>query len=394
VIDEVHIPTLQISKIDKLQNILNTKVDRSVLSNYQPLITAENKLPYSLISGTPDLSLYLLKEGGVITGNLTVMGKLIPKTFVVPTSIPANLSVDEWGMYLDEDGVGSELPTGGNLDEDKLWALLASVNNKYVINSSHIPSLEISKVNNLQNLLNSKADIGVFNNYLSLEGGTMKGNIKLLPGNSFISKSTDNTAIFGYTASEVLVGANNSALSLRSNGIATINNNQIIHAGNISSQSVSYATSAGNADSATKLQTARTIWGQSFDGTANVSGNISGTYFHIEDRASNPYFKLIDREGQIGYVQLLPFNKGVAIGSIESKSLIVNPSGNVLIGTTEDRGYTLQVNGTFNAGSSTLASLAVTNNAKINGEMDANALVIPTAPPANPQAGKHYLYMA
>lgn len=32
----------------------------------------------------------------------------------------------------------------------------------------------------------------------------------------------------------------------------------------------------GNADSATKLQTARTIWGQSFDGTGNVSGAISG----------------------------------------------------------------------------------------------------------------------
>lgn len=32
----------------------------------------------------------------------------------------------------------------------------------------------------------------------------------------------------------------------------------------------------GNAGSATKLQTARTIWGQSFDGTGNVSGNMSG----------------------------------------------------------------------------------------------------------------------
>ena len=31
----------------------------------------------------------------------------------------------------------------------------------------------------------------------------------------------------------------------------------------------------GNASSATKLKTARTIWGQSFDGTANVSGNMT-----------------------------------------------------------------------------------------------------------------------
>ena len=33
---------------------------------------------------------------------------------------------------------------------------------------------------------------------------------------------------------------------------------------------------SGNAASATKLQTARTIWGQSFNGTGNVSGNMTG----------------------------------------------------------------------------------------------------------------------
>ena len=37
-----------------------------------------------------------------------------------------------------------------------------------------------------------------------------------------------------------------------------------------------YITSSGNAASATKLKNARTIWGQSFDGTANVSGAITG----------------------------------------------------------------------------------------------------------------------
>ena len=36
------------------------------------------------------------------------------------------------------------------------------------------------------------------------------------------------------------------------------------------------ANTSDNVASATKLQTARTIWGQSFDGTANVSGNMTG----------------------------------------------------------------------------------------------------------------------
>ena len=105
-----------------------------------------------------------------------------------------------------------------------------------------------------------------------------------------------------------------------------------------------------NVASATKLQddTAFTVWGQKFFENGkpkNVSGNISGTYFHIEDRASDPYFKLVDSDGQKGYLQLLPNNQGVAIGSTSTLSLTVTPSGNVLIGTTTDNGYKLAVNG-------------------------------------------------
>ena len=53
---------------------------------------------------------------------------------------------------------------------------------------------------------------------------------------------------------------------------------ELIHDGNISSQSVNYATTSGactgNAATATKLQTARKIWGQNFDGTGNISGSL------------------------------------------------------------------------------------------------------------------------
>lgn len=43
-----------------------------------------------------------------------------------------------------------------------------------------------------------------------------------------------------------------------------------------------------NVASATKLQTSRTIWGQSFDGTGNVSGSLSGVG-HIQFSADNAY---------------------------------------------------------------------------------------------------------
>lgn len=48
---------------------------------------------------------------------------------------------------------------------------------------------------------------------------------------------------------------------------------------------VNYANSAA---SATKLQTPRTIWGQSFDGTGNISGSLSGVG-HIQFSANNTY---------------------------------------------------------------------------------------------------------
>ena len=55
---------------------------------------------------------------------------------------------------------------------------------------------------------------------------------------------------------------------------------ELIHSGNIGSQSVNYATTSGactgNAATATKLQTARKIWGQNFDGSGNVSGALTG----------------------------------------------------------------------------------------------------------------------
>lgn len=147
----------------------------------------------------------------------------------------------------------------------------------------------------------------------------------------------------------------------------------VIHTGNIGSQSVA---------SATKLQTARTLWGQSFDGTGNVSGNMSGvgsitasgnniiTKSNTEDIS----FAAKNNNGQIEL--LTSTNRGVYNRTNSTWLIATNgtntflSNGNVGIGTTSPS-YKLDVNGTLHAsGATTLSStLYVGNNATIAGTL-------------------------
>ena len=86
-----------------------------------------------------------------------------------------------------------------------------------------------------------------------------------------------------------------------------------------------------NVASATKLLNSRTIWGQSFNGTGNVSGSLTGTNFLLMDRESNPYLRFTEK-GLNGFVQFLEGK--IAIGPTYAKSLVVDNNGNVGIGTT------------------------------------------------------------
>lgn len=85
-----------------------------------------------------------------------------------------------------------------------------------------------------------------------------------------------------------------------------------------------------NVASATKLQTARTIWGQNFDGTGNVSGVIT--------MPANHQIQWVDSNAMI-------YGNGSNISISCSGKLNVMTTGNVLIGTTTDNGAKLQVNG-------------------------------------------------
>lgn len=141
--------------------------------------------------------------------------------------------------------------------------------------SSH--SHSISNVSGLQDALNGKAAsshnhnssyvsaLGTNGNYLTWTKNGTTNNITV-PYATAANKVTNTLTFTGYQSKSF----NGSAAV----SVAIPNNtNQLTNgAGFITSS----ASISGNAGSATKLQTARTIWGQSFNGTGNVSGSMTG----------------------------------------------------------------------------------------------------------------------
>ena len=114
------------------------------------------------------------------------------------------------------------------------------------------------------------------------------------------------------------------------------------------------ATLVGNASSATKLATARTLWGRSFDGTANVSGSLSGV-------------GTITGSGTLALVG----NDDIYLkrGGVDNNSLVLSgnvfkpynaANNNIDLGSSSAKWRNLYVAGTANVGSITIGSGKIT----------------------------------
>jgi hypothetical protein len=88
-----------------------------------------------------------------------------------------------------------------------------------------------------------------------------------------------------------------------------------------------------NVASATKLQTARTIWGQSFDGSANIGDNGKSQWLYLNSGGEGIYITASAIAWHNSY------------NSFAGRIMEFTSSGNVLIGTTIDDGFMLNVNG-------------------------------------------------
>ena len=132
--------------------------------------------------------------------------------------------------------------------------------------------------------------------YLPLSGGTITGDLSL---NQYLRIKA--WVGYGSGSCDMWYNGNTGILHLTASNIANYHGETYIHSGNIGSQSVA---------SAAKLTTARTIWGQSFDGTGNVSGVLTLPLNH-----------------QIQWAD----SGGAMIYGTSNKSIIID--GNVGIGT-------------------------------------------------------------
>ena len=104
----------------------------------------------------------------------------------------------------------------------------------------------------------------------------------------------------------------------------------------------------GNADTANKLATPRTLWGQSFDGSANVSGDI-----HV---SGNIYDTRIVQSVSGKYLDLKG-SSGVALYTNNAVKAVIQPNGNFGIGTTNPL-YKLHVLGNIYAEAAGIISTA------------------------------------
>lgn len=165
---------------------------------------------------------------------------------------------------------------------------------------------------------------------LATSGGTISGNLSISTngwGEQLVLNGIDSNAgiKFQYSSSTsaTLYCAQNNPYWQIGNAVYNI-----LHSGNIGSY---------NAGSATKLQTPRTIWGQSFDGTADIAhgfrscyaGSYNGGVAHSILNSSDPY-GLLTRINGNGSVSLQAQREA---NNAQCFELSLNPlGGSVLVG--------------------------------------------------------------
>lgn len=323
------------------------------LKGYQPLITSTNKLAYSLISGVPTKLSQFTDD--VVSGKyLSLSGGTINGTNDAPLTINTTLSTSS--IYFQRSGsykaqIGWDNGLGAFLtNSSKGYAICirddgtpAFFNSKYntLIHSGNIGSQSVANASKL----GGKSATEYYQTYGSLP--TNKDLATLQAGAYWVYENLGLSSQAKSTYSSLCV-LGNAYYSAQLNVVHDASRAWLrgVYDSNSVSDWHELAFTDSNVASATKLQTARTIWGQSFDGTADVSGTAMGLGGAIDFQFTDE----INRYGGNLYLQNRGDGSRTGTGSGATGNVVMcNHGGNVLIGTSTDNGYKLDINGTLRA---------------------------------------------
>lgn len=193
--------------------------------------------------------------------------------------------------------------------------------------------------------------------YLSdnVASATKLATARTINGTSFNGTANITTANWGTARNIGIVNSDGTgtAVAVSVNGSANVN---------LKLPSTIKASLTGNADTATKLKTARTLWGQSFDGSKNVSGDMTGI-----GSTNHARFNIVSASSSIDYLHL--YVSSDDSNYTKSRPLVLqNGYGNVGIGVAQPS-EKLHVGGKINLNGIVLEYDSTNKALKVNGSL-------------------------
>ena len=275
---------------------LNTNLNADLLDGWHGVGTSGNALKKSgfVTSGTAglssywgklasftwsrqyndqDITLYMHSAYNGWYGIVALRGRWSSATDVIVSVkiIAGNIAADALRLYYDPSSAAGTLELWCNVvgQYNVFNAVVLSETNRTGVESGHVTLY--SNIFSTAQTLSSRSYVsgqyvGIINNAAS---ATKLQTARQINGTNFDGSANITTAKWG-TARSIYIRDASQAHTGAAVSVDGSANEYLLLPATIT------ATLSGNASSASKLQTARTLWGQSFNGTGNVSGNLSG----------------------------------------------------------------------------------------------------------------------